>query len=313
MNYNKFSLFLLGSCDIYFNKVTEDVFKTWCNCLNPELRGKFKQSKDIDPVGQNRVEDDAIYTPQEKKRIKPSKDCITMYASSNGDAAFVKQLLMNDFGRCMVHVPVSAYSIYDSILYQISHDKTKYKSDSLMQQIAYYMVKWPMRVMPYVEEHLNGQTYESYITNIFHGTQYPDTEVVIAVITKMWNLRIGVVYPEEGFIPFYYEGKGADVVLVCNGMDQPELYFCATKVDNARWRPLKGVDWSNQINHFTNIKNAHTMGEKRLRERLIKKAIEDFNAVDTNLCEMKANLELQKDQLASMTVKIQKWIFHRWK
>ena len=56
----------------------EDVFNAWCGCLNPEYKGKFVQSTDVNPVGKNNIEDDCLYSPTEKKVIKPSKAALTM-------------------------------------------------------------------------------------------------------------------------------------------------------------------------------------------------------------------------------------------
>ena len=50
------------------------------------MKGKFSRSLDIDPVGKNRVSDDTIYTPAEKKKLKPNKACLAMYAKNNDDA-----------------------------------------------------------------------------------------------------------------------------------------------------------------------------------------------------------------------------------
>ena len=107
------------------------------------MKGKFSQSLDIDPVGKNRVSDDTIYTPAEKKKLKPNKACLAMYRKNNDDANEIVELLIGDYGRQLEHVPVSGHSFYDAFLVQISRDRNKYKNEQLMQQIAYYMVKWP--------------------------------------------------------------------------------------------------------------------------------------------------------------------------
>ena len=71
---------------IYFQNVSEDVIKTWINFLEPCYRGVHKESKEVEPVGWNKVERDAMYTPDEKKKLKPDKDCRLMYAANNKDA-----------------------------------------------------------------------------------------------------------------------------------------------------------------------------------------------------------------------------------
>ena len=138
---------------------------------------------------------------------------------------------MGDFGRILEHVPVTAHSYFEALLYQISRDRTKYKSEQLMQQLAYYMVKWPQRFYDIVRLFLGTHSYESYVKNIFHGTKFIDYEVITAVISKMWNLAITIASP-DGVTPFYHQNENPDIVLICNNMEWPEKYFCATKPDN---------------------------------------------------------------------------------
>ena len=279
-------------------------------CLEPQYKGSFKQSSDVDPVSKNKVESDCIYSPAEKKRIKPTKCCMDMYGINNKDADTVSKLLMGDYGREIVHVPVTAYLFCDAFLVQVSHDRFKYKSLELLQQIAFYMVQNPDKCHPIAEKFLGKDSYESYIKNVFHGTKYIDVEVVTAVLTMMYNISINVVYPSKGSIPFYHPDGDPDIVLVNNEMKNPENYFSATKPTNERWRPMKGKDWSNQIKILSNVKNAHTTAEKKMRLRLVNKTVTKFNEITTKIEEMKDELSLQVDQLKSMQTKIQQWAVH---
>ena len=81
-----------------------------CLCLNPEYRGQFRQNDDVDPITKNKVDNQCIYMPKEKERIRLTKSCLDMYALNNTDAAFVTELLMGDYERELYHVPVTAYS-----------------------------------------------------------------------------------------------------------------------------------------------------------------------------------------------------------
>ena len=276
-------------------------------CLEPCYKGPFKQSTEVDPTTKNKVESDCIYTPAEKKSIKPTKSCLEMYAINNKDAAIVTELLMGDYGRELVHVPVTAYSFCDAFLCQVSHDRFKYKGLELLQQIAFYMVQFPDKCYPIAKDFLGDDSYESYIKNVFHGTKYIDVEVVTAVLTMMWNIAINIVYPSKGSIPFYHPDGQPDIILVNNEMNHPENYFCSTKPSNERWRPMRGKDWSNQIKILTNVKFAHSNAEKKLRSRLINNVVDEFNGVTSKLEEMKNELSLQADQLKSMQDKIRQW------
>ena len=289
-------------------KINEDVFNAWCLCLEPQYKGPFKQSTDVDPITKNKVENDCIYTPAEKKSIRPTKACMDMYAKSNKDAAAVTELLMGDYSRELVHVPVTAYSFCEAFLCQVSHDRYKYKSVELLQQIAFFMVQFPDKCYPIAKKFLEEEdSYESYIKNVYHGTKYIDVEVVTAVITMMWNISINIVYPSKGSVRFYHNEGEPDVVLVNNEMKQPENHFSSTKPTDSRWRPVKGKDWSNQIKVLSNVKNAHTTAEKKLRTRLVNHTVSEFNGVTQKLDEMKDELSLQADKLKSMQDKIQQW------
>ena len=255
----------------------------------------------------NKVEDDCIYSPNEKKSVRPTKACMAMYAKNNKDAAAVTELLMGDYSRELCHVPVTVYSFCEAFLVQVSHDRHKYKSLELLQQIAFYMVQFPDKCYPIAEKFLQENSYESYIKNVYHGTKYIDVEVVTAVITMMWNLSINVVYPSKGSICFYHDEGEPDIVLVNNEMKEPENYFCSTKPTDSRWRPIKGKDWSNQIKILSNVKNAHATAEKKLRTRLVNHTVSEFNAVTQKIDEMKDELALQADKLKSMQDKIQRW------
>ena len=265
------------------------------------MKGKFSRSLDIDPVGKNRVSDDTIYTPAEKKKLKPNKACLAMYGKNNDDANEIVELLIGDYGRQLEHVPVSGHSFYDAFLVQISRDRNKYKNEQLMQQIAYYMVKWPNKfytlMKPFLREH---QSYESYVKNLFFGTQFVDYEVVTAVLTVMWNVSINIVFPGRGSVACYHQCQTPDIVIVCNNQVNPELYFCATRPQNERWRPIKGSDWSNEILNYINVKNAHRDGEKKLRERLVNQVLQDFNDVTDAIENMKDKLSDCQDQIQKM-------------
>ena len=74
-----------------------------------------------------------------------------MYARSNKDCNLVLDVLGDkSLQRILQEVDVTAMSVYDSILYQVSHDR-KYKNYNLHRQICYYMVRWPDVCAPLVK------------------------------------------------------------------------------------------------------------------------------------------------------------------
>ena len=263
------------------------------------------QSTEVNPIGKIKIEDDCLYSPTEKKTIKPTKATLAMYARNNSESAEISETLMGDFGRILEHVPVTDHSYFEALLYQISRDRTKYKSEQLMQQLAYYMVKWPQRFYDIVRPFWGTHSYESYVKNIFHGTNFIDYEVITAVISKMWNLAIIIVFP-DGVTPFYHQNENPDIVLICNNMEWPEKYFCTTKPDNPNWRPIKGADWSSKIRIFTNVKNAHDSATKALRTRLVNKVVTDFNEVTSAIEDMKLKLADYQSDFEKIIEKINK-------
>ena len=174
-----------------------------------------------------------------------------------------------------------------------------------MQQLAYYMVKWPQRFYDIVRPFLGTHSYESYVKNIFHGIKFIDYKVITAVITKMWNLAITIVSP-DGVTPFYHQNENPDIVLICNNMEWPEKYFCTTKPDNPNWRPIKGADWSGKIRIFTNVKNAHDSATKALHTRLVNKVVTDFNEVTSAIEDMKLKLAEYQSDFEKIIEKINK-------
>ena len=170
-----------------------------------------------------------------------------MYAINNKDANKVEEILIGDYGRILESVPVMAYSFCDSVLFQISHNRNKYKSVQLLQQMAFYMVKNPDKMIDIVKPFLGNHSYESYIKNMFHGTKYLDVKVCTAVLSLMWNMKITIIYPSKGSVPFYHKDCTPDVVIVFNEMLQPESHFTTTKPDNDKWCPSRGKDWLNEI------------------------------------------------------------------
>ena len=73
------------------------------------------QSTDVNPIGKNKIEDDCLHSPTEKKVIKPSKAMLTMYARNNKESAEIADTLMGDYGRLLEHVPVTGHSYFKAL------------------------------------------------------------------------------------------------------------------------------------------------------------------------------------------------------
>ena len=259
-------------------------------------------------IGKNRIARDALYTPAEKKKIKPTAECSKMYARSNKDCNLVLDVLGDkSLQRILQEVDVTAMSVYDSILYQVSHDR-KYKSYDLHRQIGYYMVRWPDVCAPLVKARmLPNDTYESFVKNIFYGYTFPPAYVVIAVITKIWNVSIDLITPRKGLVKCFHNEPKAHIVIVHNDQRDLESLYTATKGSDPEWRQVKGVDWSNTIKSVSNVKLASNFAEKKYRARTARAIMADYNAVSASLKTMKTELVGFHQEMKSMESKIQIW------
>ena len=310
MQFNGVScnLYFTENVDIYFQTVTDEVFLAWCLWLDLDLKGTFHKSNEVEPIGKNRIARDALYTPAEKKKIKPTAECSKMYARSNKDCNLVLDVLGDkSLQRILQEVDVTAMSVYDSILYQVSHDR-KYKNYDLHRQIGYYMVRWPDVCAPLVKARmLPNDTYESFVKNIFYGYTFPPAYVVIAVITKMWNVSIDLITPRKGLVKCFHNEPKAHIVIVHNDQRDLESLYTATKGSDPEWRPVKGVDWSNTIKSVSNVKLASNFAEKKYRARTARAIMGDYNAVSDSLKTMKTELVGFHQEMKSMESKIQIW------
>ena len=256
MQFNGVScnLYFTENIDIYFQTVPDKVFLAWCLWLDSDLKGTFHRSNQVEPMNKNRIARDALYTPAEKKKIKPTAECSKMYAMNNKDCYSVLDVLADKSIQWILQeVDVTAMSLYDSILYQVSHDR-KYKSYELHRQIAFYMVRWPDICAPLVKDRMSpNDTYESLIKNIFYGFTFPLTYVVIAVISKMRNVFIDLITPRKGLVKCFHDRPKAHIVLVHNDQRDLESLFTATKGSDPEWRLVKEVNWSNTIKSVSNV------------------------------------------------------------
>ena len=119
------------------------MLKNWINYFEKELRGPFVESKEVNAVGWNCVERDALYSTKEKKELRPNQACMNMNAKSNRDAEKAVQYCSGLGGRVLVPVDVTADSLPDATLKQVSHRKNIYKAFQLHKQICYFIAKYP--------------------------------------------------------------------------------------------------------------------------------------------------------------------------
>ena len=263
-----------------------------------------------------------MYTPAEKKKLKPDKKSQDMYAVNNNESKKVVDRLL-DLSRELQACDLTADSLYDSILYQVSHKKDRYKSFHLRKQIAYFLVKYPEVFNALTKKHTaeTEESYESFVWNIFHGLSFPKLDITTAVLAKMWNVRITVVTPRGLYRMFHnVKPKQSDIIIVWNGLTGLESQYTATKVSNSLWRPLKGLDWAGDVKLLTNVKNASSLAEKFYRKRTANTILEEYNEVTDSILDMKEQLVAMNDevnvfqqQIDSMKQKMTTWAANVYK
>ena len=139
------------------------MLKSWINNFEKELREKFVESKEVNAVGQNCVERDALYSTKEKKELRPNQACMNMYAKSNRDAEKAVRFCSGLGGRVLVPVDLTADALLDAILKQVSHRKDIYKAFQLRKQICYFMAKYPETFFPTIGGQFNLKTFNPQV------------------------------------------------------------------------------------------------------------------------------------------------------
>ena len=274
--------------------------------MTPELRGPCKESNEVEPVGRNKVERDAMYTPTEKKKLKPDKNCQIMYAVTNSEARKVVNRL-SDLYHVLQPCDLTADSLYEAILYQVSHKADKYKPFQLRKQIAYYLIKYPEVFYELSKKHIDEteESYESFVWNIFYGLSFPKLDITTAVIARMWNLSITLVTP-RGIYRMYHKmkPKKSDIIVVWNGCTGLESQFTATKGDRDDWRPIKGLDWAGDVKQLSNVKNASAIAERFYRKRTAQSIMNEYNEVTNSILDMKEQLVNMNSEINEFQMKI---------
>ncbi len=114
----------------------------------------------------------------------------------------------------------SPLGLYDAILDQLDHPKA-YTAAMLRMQTALHMMKDVFYLYPHLKPILQklNMSFESFILNIITGTVYGDA-LVLATITRMFNIKITVLSPEY-VTPWrvFHKSGNPNVILIFNGGD----------------------------------------------------------------------------------------------
>ena len=83
--------------------------------------------------------------------------------------------------------------MFNAVLDQITHPPG-YTAVTLCRQTAWYMARNSYFFFPLVEPELDGESYHSYVENIFEGNVWAD-DMIAAAISKMFNISIITITP----------------------------------------------------------------------------------------------------------------------
>ncbi|MCG8620467.1 MAG: hypothetical protein MJE68_00520, partial [Proteobacteria bacterium] len=120
-----------------------------------------------------------------------------------------------------------------------------------MCQVAYHMLRNAPKFYPYVEQQLaeTGESYESYVCNIYHGRVWGD-DLVCAAFGDMWNLAISIVSPiSKEPINLFHNKETPDVVIIANGGcwrlgEGACTHFSATTCNDTNFK-IPGTEYTN--------------------------------------------------------------------
>ena len=169
--------------------VTKAVLDSKLVWLEDCMRGPFIQSTDNE--GRDKDWQKKLYTKAEKKIISPEAQACYMWSNEDYDKVCNK---LAKFRRIPDPVTIDGHCMFSAPMKQCLLNPN-FKVPEMRRQIGYFLSKIPEQFYQYSLPYLEGQSYESYILNIWSGFSYGD-ELCLGVLAHMWNLKITVVSPD---------------------------------------------------------------------------------------------------------------------
>ena len=148
-----------------------------------------------------------------------------------------------------------------SILQQVLHHKHAYTPDMAFRQVAFHMLRNPLKFYKYMEQEFaeTGESYESYVTNIFRGKVWGD-DLIVAAFGDMWNIAVSVVSPAYTKPqPLFHNKPKPDIVIVANGScwrngADRTTHFSATSCYDKSYK-VPGTEYSNPVIAMDKVPN----------------------------------------------------------
>ena len=97
--------------------------------MDSKYKGAWVKSSDIEnPANPHKVVKKDLYTPEQKKKIKPTEDCYLMYVDSNETVKNITNYLKRNFKRKIKGVDCDGSCLFNGILHQASRYEHRYSA-----------------------------------------------------------------------------------------------------------------------------------------------------------------------------------------
>ena len=195
--------------------------------------------------------------------------------------------------------------MFNAVLDQITHP-LGYMAVMLCRQTAWYMARNPYFFFPLVEPELDGESYHSYVENIFEGNVWAD-DMIATAISKMFNISITIISPQlPEALHLFHDDQEPDVLLIGNegtmGTKHENTHFSASKSKLANYKkPGSSMKDENmriicKVNYDHGFKTAHEClieGEK-------KHAVECLFSLNKSIVALEQEMKEMNKQLQDM-------------
>ena len=116
---------------IHFLNIKAEILETKLAWLDSSQKGKWIKATDLNPAVSSNIDKKDLYSQAEKKKIKPTEACYTIYLKSNNKAKNVVNFLERKYNRKLKAVPYNGDCLFNSVLQQISHNQHRYTANTL--------------------------------------------------------------------------------------------------------------------------------------------------------------------------------------
>ena len=152
----------------------------WSKYLEEKYQGPILECEEVLLSGRNKVDWDSIFTPKEKKKLKPTQDMMDLYCESNSEADSIIKKLEKKYGRDIHQLKINGDSLFEAIMFQISTGANNFNAMDLRKQIAFYMIRWPEVFKPLLIEAklLDKEYFKSYMMNLYYRKKFGRSELL---------------------------------------------------------------------------------------------------------------------------------------